>query len=141
MSERKHRSLLQATAQVVAAYVQGNRVRPDELARLIRDVADSLAAADTDPPARKTRRVPAVPVSRSVTDHYIVSLEDGRRFRSLKRHLMAAHGLTPEQYRAKWNLPPDYPMVAPDYAAKRSLIGKRARAGQLRKEGTGRRRR
>lgn len=138
MSEQEDHRLLPITAEVVAAYVRGNRVRPEELTRLVQDVGTTFAtleglegpAGAQEQPARK----PAVPVSRSVTPDYIISLEDGRRFKSLKRHLMSAYGLTPEQYRARWNLPFDYPMVAPNYSAKRSSIGKQARREQLQKE-------
>ena len=77
-----------------------------------------------------SRKQPAVSVKKSVTDDYVICLEDGRKFKSLKRHLASAYGLTPEQYRAKWNLPKDYPMVAPSYASKRSELARRIGLGR-----------
>lgn len=138
MREQEDRGLLPVTAEVVAAYVRGNRIRPEELTKLVEDVGSTFAALEGNTGtagARDPGRKPAVPINRSVTPDYIISLEDGRRFKSLKRHLMSAYGLTPEEYRARWNLPPDYPMVAPNYSAKRSAIGRQARAKQLQQEG------
>ena len=125
------------TARVVAAYVRGNRIALVELPNLISDVHEVLAAVRRGEPfstplaAGLGRQPPAVPVSQSVTADYIISLEDGRRLRSLTRHLKAQYGLTPAQYRARWNLPPEYPMVAPNYSRERARIGKIARQKQL----------
>ncbi|MGI3901555.1 MAG: MucR family transcriptional regulator [Janthinobacterium lividum] len=118
------------TTEVVTAYTAKNHVQPSELPALIASVHDafrglgkpSLAEAVAEPPK------PAVPVNKSVTDELIISLEDGRKFRSMKRYLSTL-GMTPADYRAKWGLPADYPMVAPAYAAKRSEIAK-ARFGR-----------
>ncbi len=117
---------IETTAEIVAAYVSRNSVPMAELPNLIRSIHASLASLGA-PPAAETPAaplVPAVPIRKSVTDEYIVSLEDGRKFKSLKRYLATSHGMTPAEYRAKWGLPPDYPMVAPAYAAKRSALAK-----------------
>lgn len=137
MQDDSQSKVLVLTAQIVAAYVRNNHVAAGDLPGLIPDlhaVVDALrsggpvgSAGDPHHGARK----PAIPVARSVTPDYIVSLEDGRKFRSLTRHLMARYGMTPAEYRAKWNLPPDYPMVAPNYSKKRSSIAKVAREQQL----------
>jgi predicted transcriptional regulator len=114
--------LVGATAEVVAAYVSNNPIPMSELRPLfdgvhaaLKRVAESRAASVPEP---------AVPVEASVTPDYIVCLEDGRTFKSLKRHLRAMYGMSPEQYRAKWHLPADYPMVAPNYAKTRSELAK-----------------
>ncbi len=118
-------SRVEITSDIVAAYVSRNSVPLAELPRLIRSVHETLAnlgvapVAEAAPEARK----PAVPVKKSVTDEFIISLEDGRKFKSMKRYL-AGLGMTPSEYRAKWGLPADYPMVAPAYAARRSELAK-----------------
>ena len=118
-----HTDLTALTSELVAAYVAKNSVPVGELPNLIRSVHRSLFRLGA-PPAVEAPPVPAVPIRKSVTDEYIVSLEDGRKFKSLKRYLATSHGMTPAEYRAKWGLPPDYPMVAPAYAAKRSALAK-----------------
>ena len=117
---------IETTAEIVAAYVSRNSVPMAELPNLIRSIHSSLSALGAPPvvEAPAAPLVPAVPIKKSVTDEYIVSLEDGRKFKSLKRYLATSHGMTPAEYRAKWGLPPDYPMVAPAYAAKRSALAK-----------------
>jgi predicted transcriptional regulator len=121
-------NLLDLTTQIVAAYVSKNVVQALELPLVITSVYNSLARADTNqapqPIEDTAPRTPAVSIKKSVTPEYIVCLEDGKKFKSLKRHLSASYGLTPEQYRANWNLPHDYPMVAPAYAAARSTLAK-----------------
>ncbi len=114
------------TSELVAAYVAKNSVPVGELPNLIRSVHQSLSGLGTPPAveAPAAPLVPAVSIRKSVTDEYIISLEDGRKFKSLKRYLATSHGMTPDEYRAKWGLPPDYPMVAPAYAAKRSALAK-----------------
>ena len=123
--------LVELTADIVSAYVSNNVVVASDLPTLIGDTFDALSAVATKaqrPPQENLK--PAVPVKRSVTPDYIVCLEDGRRFKSLKRHLRTSYDLSPEEYREKWGLPYDYPMVAPNYAAARSALAKKAGLGR-----------
>lgn len=132
MDETERTRVLQITARIVKAFAARNRLTKSDLFGLIENVANTITALggpNAEPTAGKRR--PAVPIKDSITPEYIISLEDGQKFRSLRRHLMQKHGLTPEQYRIRWNLPADYPMVAPEYAQKRSRIAKRARQEQL----------
>lgn len=123
MAELEHEHKLELTCAIVSAYVGNHSLPVTDLAQLIKNTYASLdKLADKEPEAEPL--VPAVPVAKSVTSDYIISLEDGRRFKSLKRHLAAQYGMTPEDYRSRWNLPADYPMVAPNYAAKRSQLAK-----------------
>ncbi|MEM7428470.1 MAG: MucR family transcriptional regulator [Pseudomonadota bacterium] len=123
------------TAEIVAAYVTKNVVQPDELPALIGAVHATLEGLDGPPaPEPQEKLKPAVPISRSVTPDYIICLENGEKFRSLKLHLRTRHNLPPEQYRAKWGLKPDYPMVAPNYAKVRSSLAKRIGLGRKRGE-------
>lgn len=118
-------TLIGLTADVVSAYVANNRVTPADLVDLIAEVHASLAKLGGEPePPPAAPLVPAVPIRKSVTSEAIICLEDGRSFKSLKRHLSSKYDLTPEQYRAKWGLPADYPMVAPAYAEARSALAK-----------------
>jgi predicted transcriptional regulator len=112
------------TAQVVSAYVSKNPLPRVALPELIGQIHDSLKALRTPPTEQAVPLAPAVPIKKSVTPDYIVSLEDGRKFKSLKRHLMTHYGLSPDEYRQKWGLPSSYPMVAPNYAAARSQLAK-----------------
>jgi len=123
--------LIELTADVVAAYVSNNPVPAGELPNLISDVHAALGKVGMMgdvPTADKPK--PAVNPKRSVTDDYIICLEDGKKFKSLKRHLMTHYGLTPEQYREKWGLDSNYPMVAPNYAAARSRLAKKMGLGR-----------
>ena len=125
---------LDIAAEVVAAFVSNNPVPRGELPALVETIHGALArltAGGENPTSKEEPREPAVSIRKSVTPGYLICLEDGKHFKSLKRHL-AAHGLTPEQYRAKWKLPSDYPMVAPNYAASRSALAKASGLGQLR---------
>jgi predicted transcriptional regulator len=122
--------LLRMTAQVVAAYVSNNPVPAAQLAEVIRAIHASLAGLENDGAPSAGGEAPAVPVKKSVTPEYIVCLEDGKKLKMLKRHLRTAYGLSPEQYRAKWGLPADYPMVAPTYAAQRSAFAKKIGLGK-----------
>jgi predicted transcriptional regulator len=125
---------MQLTANIVSAYVSNNTVASAEIPNLIAQVYSALmriSSGQTAPPAEPIK--PAVAVKRSVTPEYIVCLEDGKKFKSLKRHLRTQYGITPEQYREKWGLPPDYPMVAPNYAAARSQLAKQMGLGQQRR--------
>jgi len=119
---------LELTTEIVAAYVSNNPVQSSELSNLIRSVHDTLQGLST-PAAEVTEAKPAIPVKKSVTDDYIICLEDGKKFKSLKRHLRAKYDMTPEEYREKWGLPYDYPMVAPSYARKRSKLAKQMGLG------------
>jgi predicted transcriptional regulator len=123
---------IELAAEVVAAFVASNSVPRADLPALIETVHATLtrlsAGVEALPPQPEPRE-PAVAVRKSVTHDYLICLEDGKRFKSLKRHL-AALGLTPEQYRTKWNLPHDYPMVAPGYAAVRSDLAKKIGLGR-----------
>ena len=116
---------IETTAEIVAAYVSRNSIPSVELPSLIRSVHDTLSKLGVAPTveAPDAKREPAVSVRKSVTDEYLISLEDGRKFKSLKRYL-AGLGMTPDDYRAKWGLPANYPMVAPAYKAKRSELAK-----------------
>ena len=120
------------TSQIVSAYVSKNSLQIADLPALIASVHQSLKALGQAPAEAPTELKPAVPVKKSVTADYIVCLEDGKKLKMLRRHLQASYGLTPDEYRAKWGLPNDYPMVAPNYAKARSDLavklglGKRA---------------
>lgn len=116
-----------ATALIVSSYVANNTVPGSELPDLI--VAVGAAVAGRGSPAKVEKLVPAVPVEDSVTSDFIICLEDGKKFKSLKRHLRSAYGLTLQQYRMRWSLPADYPMVAPNYAARRSELAREHHLG------------
>jgi len=118
-------NLIELTVDVVSAYVSNNPVPAGELPALIGQIYAALkGTVDGAAPEKPEALNPAVPIRKSVTPDYIISLEDGRKFKSLKRHLSTRYGLTPDEYRAKWGLPADYPMVAPNYAAARSVLAK-----------------
>jgi predicted transcriptional regulator len=122
------------TANIVSAYVSNNSVSAGDIPNLINQVHSALVRVsgghgDAAPEPQK----PAVPIKKSITPEYIVCLEDGKKFKSLKRHLRTQYNITPEQYREKWGLPPDYPMVAPSYAAARSQLAKQMGLGQQRR--------
>ncbi|NNM73013.1 MucR family transcriptional regulator [Enterovirga aerilata] len=124
--------LVRLTAELVSAYVGNNAVTQSDLPQLIASVHGSLSGLGSQSqPLQTERPVPPVPIKKSITPDYIISLEDGRRYKSLKRHL-AGRGLTPEQYRRKWGLSGDYPMVAPNYAKQRSELAKAAGLGRKR---------
>jgi predicted transcriptional regulator len=121
-------------AEIVAAFVSHNSVPISELPALIGSVHAALrTVANGATQAAPEELKPAVPVKKSITPDFIISLEDGRRYKSLKRHLRTSYDLTPDQYRTKWGLPPDYPMVAPNYAKARSELAKNMGLGQKRK--------
>ena len=119
--------LLALTAEIVAAHVMNNSVAVGDLPKLIHDVHRALASIDNG--QAKEQLTPAVPVKKSVTPEYIVCLEDGKKLKMLKRHLKTAYGMTPEQYRERWGLSADYPMVAPNYARHRSSLAKKIGLG------------
>ena len=124
-------NIAQLAADIVAAYVANNPLPQAELPGVIAAVHGALAAAGSqETPVAKTDQKPAVAIRRSVTPEYLVCLEDGKQFRTLKRHLRAEHDMTPEQYRQKWGLKPDYPIVAPDYTQQRSQMARKMGLGQ-----------
>ncbi len=133
---RKTAELLEHTTALATAYFSNNSVAPDAIAHVLTTIRDALLSMDagTAPAAAAERPVPAVPVRRSVTPDYIVCLEDGKKLKMLKRHLRTMYNITPEEYRAKWGLPSDYPMVAPTYAARRSEFAKQIGLGKSRIE-------
>ncbi len=125
---------IELTAEIVSAYVSNNSVSAGDLPGLINHVHAALTRVSSglsDAPAEPLK--PAVSVKKSITPDHIVCLEDGKKFKSLKRHLRTQYNMTPEQYRDKWALPPDYPMVAPNYAAARSQLAKQMGLGQQRR--------
>ena len=134
MEQTRNDLLTELTSEVVSAYVSNNIVPVEQLGPLIRDVHGALANTTGDPQALdpKEKQKPAVPIKKSLTHDYLICLEDGKQFKSLKRHLKTHYDLTPEQYREKWGLPADYPMVAPAYAEARSKLAKDMGLGQKR---------
>lgn len=120
---------IELAADIVTAYVSNNSVPVTELAALITDVHRSLGKLNAEP-TKNEILTPAVNPKRSVRDDYIICLEDGKKFKSLKRHLAAHYDMTPEEYRARWGLPANYPMVAPGYSATRSALAKEAGLGR-----------
>ena len=132
--EMKSADLLALTADIVSAHVSNNVVAVSDLSVLIANVYASLSTLGVAPAAEVSAQKPAVAVRLSVKPDHLVCLEDGKKQKTLKRHLMTSHGLTPDAYRAKWDLPADYPMVAPNYAAQRSAMAKENGLG--RKAGT-----
>jgi predicted transcriptional regulator len=138
MNERQE--LIEMTADIVSAYVSANQIDQQDLPVLIETVFAALrGVAGRSDGVAEPELMPAVPVKKSVTPEYIICLEDGKKFKSLKRHLRTRYEMTPEDYRAKWGLPHDYPMVAPNYAKARSDLAKKMGLGTARPAG-GRRR-
>jgi predicted transcriptional regulator len=136
MAEPADKNFIDLTANIVSAYVSNNPTPAADIPALIGQVHAALLRVSTgraDAPLEPAR--PAVPVKKSVTADYLVCLEDGKRFKSLKRHLRSRYNMTPEQYRDKWGLPPDYPMVAPNYAVARSQLARKMGLGQQRRKG------
>ena len=128
MDNMEHAFLSMATG-VVSAFVSNNTVRGDELPGLIQSTYDALKNTQKAPEPEVPAQEPAVSIRASVKPDYIVCLEDGKKLKMLKRHLMTHYSMTPKQYRAKWNLPADYPMTAPNYAAKRAELAKKIGLG------------
>ncbi len=130
MADQPSSDILALTAQIVSAHVAKNEVAASELPALIHEVHRALASVGRDvAPSPADRPQPAVAVKKSVYPEFIVCLEDGKKLKMLKRHLKAAYNMTPEQYRDRWGLPPDYPMVAPNYARHRSSLAKKIGLG------------
>lgn len=128
-----HSRKLELTAQIVSAHVGHNAVPVDALPKLIQSVFTTLSSTG-EISAEPEKPQPAVPVKKSVFPDYLICLEDGKKMKMLKRHLQTSYDLTPEQYRTRWGLPPDYPMVAPNYAARRSTLAKSIGLGRKPKE-------
>ena len=125
MSENSDKDdLLMYTTEIVSAYFTNNTVASDDIPKVIENVFQSLSNVNAESSILADRPQPAVPIKRSVTPDYIVCLEDGKKLKMLKRHLKTAYNMTPEEYRERWGLPADYPMVAPNYAARRSELAK-----------------
>jgi predicted transcriptional regulator len=130
-------NLIELTADIVSAYVSNNALSSHEVPTLIGEVFAALARVGTGPVAAIAEPAkPAVSPKKSITPGYLICLEDGKKFKSLKRHLRTMYNLSPDQYRDKWNLGSDYPMVAPDYAEARSRLAKEMGLGQKRKRVT-----
>ena len=130
MTERvKTSELLSLSTNIVAAHVSNNSVAVSDLPQLIRDVYETLFAVQGGGERKAERPTPAVPIKRSVTPDHIICLEDGKKLKMLKRHLKTAYNMTPEEYRERWGLASDYPMVAPNYAKQRSKLAKQIGLG------------
>jgi len=131
-SERQEIDMvLELTSELVSAYVGNNTVPISELPSLINEVYSALAKASENQNKKSvTTSKPAVPINKSMTDDYIICLEDGKKFKSLKRHLRSHYDISPEEYREKWGLPVDYPMVAPNYAKARSTLARKMGLGR-----------
>ncbi len=128
-------TLIALTADIVAAHVGNNTMALSEIPALIRSVHGALATLGTPADEPAVRPEPAVAIRASIKPDYLVCLEDGRKLKMLKRHLMTQYNMTPEQYRTKWNLPADYPMVAPNYAEQRRTLAKQIGLGTQRRGG------
>jgi predicted transcriptional regulator len=129
----KHPELLSLTTQIVASYVGANSMPADNIPSLIERVYKSLTSVGTGSAVAADRPHPAVAIKKSITPDYIICLEDGKKLKMLKRHLKSAYNLTPDAYRERWGLAADYPMVAPNYAEKRSKLAKNIGLGKRRK--------
>lgn len=127
----KQEELLALTADIVSSHLSNNSVPVSELPKLIEDVYNSLKGVG-EQSASEERPQPAVPVRKSVTPDYIICLEDGKQLKMLKRYIKTRYNMTPDEYRERWNLPPDYPMVAPNYAEQRRTLAKQIGLGRKR---------
>jgi predicted transcriptional regulator len=136
MANQDSRDFIELAAEIVSAYVANNSVPASDLPNLINDVHNALARVSSGvaPPAIVEPQKPATSVKKSITPDFLVCLEDGKKFKSLKRHLRSQYNMSPEQYREKWALPADYPMVAPNYAEARSQLAKKMGLGQQRRK-------
>ena len=135
MDDMNRADLIELTAEIISAYVSNNTLATGQLADVIQAVYNSLRGLEgpvAEAPAEPLK--PAVPVRKSVTPEYLVCLADGKKLKMLKRYLRSKYGMTPEDYRAKWNLPKDYPMVAPNYAEQRRALAKKIGLGKARRK-------
>ena len=138
MSEATSTNYIELAADIVSAYVSNNPVPANELSSLIQEVHTALLRVTSGvsvAPVSSEAQKPAIAVKKSLNNDYIICLEDGKKFKSLKRHLRTQYNMSPEEYREKWGLPPDYPMVAPNYAKARSNLAKQMGLGQQRRRG------
>jgi predicted transcriptional regulator len=133
MDENRSPDYVRLAAEIVSAFVSHNSTPISELPGLIANVHSALANVATGEAQSAKELVPAVPIKKSITPDFLISLEDGKRYKSLKRHLRTSYGMTPDEYRAKWGLPLSYPMVAPNYTRARSELAKSMGFGQKRK--------
>ena len=129
------KELLSLTSEIVAAHVSNNMVAVSDLPQLIQQVYRSLSGIGTEVAPQPERPVPAVPIKKSVTPEHIICLEDGKKLKMLKRHLKTSYNMSPEEYRERWGLPADYPMVAPSYAKQRSRLAKQIGLGTRARRG------
>ena len=127
---QSRRDLLEQTSRIVSAHVSNNTVSVGDLPELIRQIYGTLASLNERSQTHLDRPLPAVPIRRSVMPDHIVCLEDGKKLKMLRRHLKTAYNMTPDEYRERWNLPANYPMVAPNYAAQRSELAKKIGLGR-----------
>ena len=134
MNDKSSSNYIELTADIVSAYVSNNTVAAGDISALISQVHSALLRVSNgqDEVASEALK-PAIPVKKSITPEYLICLEDGKKFKSLKRHLRTQYNMTPEHYREKWGLAPDYPMVAPKYAEARSALAKQMGLGQQRR--------
>jgi predicted transcriptional regulator len=130
MAESAKSELLEMTAEIASSYVANNMVAPADIPALIQSIHKALGSVGAPVEVIAEPKIPAVSIKKSITDDHLVCLEDGRNFKSLKRHLRTKYNLSPEDYRAKWGLPKNYPMVAPAYSAARSSLAKQMGLGQ-----------
>jgi predicted transcriptional regulator len=137
MADQAAPNYIELTADIVSAYVANNSISSGEIPALISEIHSALArvSAGQEVQAPMEPAKPAVSIKKSITSDFLICLEDGKKFKSLKRHLRTAYNMSPEQYREKWGLPQDYPMVAPNYAEARSQLAKQMGLGQKRKRG------
>ncbi len=136
-SDLSAEEVLRLATEIVAAYVSHNQVPAQEVPNMIRNVHGVLGALrEPHQEEPQVAQKPAVPVKKSITPEYIICLEDGKKLKMLKRYLRSNYDMSPEEYRAKWNLPPDYPMVAPNYAAQRSEFAKKIGLGKAGRKAT-----
>ena len=130
LGEMADHDLMQNTTKVVSSFVANNSVAANDLPALIRSVADTFRGINAPQAAPSSARKPAVAIKKSVTPEYLICLEDGKKLKMLKRHLRTAYNLSPADYRERWGLPADYPMVAPNYAKQRSRLAKKIGLGR-----------
>ncbi len=131
-STDQEKGYLEQTTEIVVAYLGNNTVKSGDVAGIIQSVHGCLVTLAADVAATRQRLAPAVPIKKSVTANYVVCLEDGKRLKMLRRHLSVAHGMTPAEYRKKWGLPADHPIVARNYAKQRSRMAKKIGLGKKR---------